>query len=93
VFKSAMTPILNPATIQEYLNFSLFGFALLRFWGCWIGFKAASEAVDSSASVEVDPQSAGQNIPTQRFRHAAGRRESPLVASWNRLWLGARATA
>jgi len=55
-FEAAMMPILNPATIQDYLDLGLFGFALSRFSGCWVAFKAASEAVDSSASVYVDPQ-------------------------------------
>jgi indolepyruvate ferredoxin oxidoreductase len=54
VFEAAMMPILNPATIQDYLDFGLFGFALSRFSGCWIGFKATSEAVDSSASVDAN---------------------------------------
>ena len=55
VFEAAMMPVVNPATIQDYLDFGLFGFALSRFSGCWVGFKATSEAVDSSASIEVDP--------------------------------------
>ena len=56
VFEAAMMPILNPATIQDYLDFGLFGFALSRFSGCWIGFKAVSETVDSSASIDADPE-------------------------------------
>ena len=32
-------PILYPATIQEYLDFGLHGFALARYAGCWVGFK------------------------------------------------------
>ena len=64
VFEAAMMPVLNPATIQDYLDFGLFGFALSRFSGCWIGFKATSEAVDSSASVLLDPQRAAIVLPT-----------------------------
>src|ERR1700723_3824258 len=56
IFEAAMIPVLNPATVQDYLDFGLFGFALSRFCGCWVGFKATSEAVDSSASVFVDPE-------------------------------------
>ncbi len=63
VFEAAMMPLLNPATIQDYLDFGLFGFALSRFSGCWVGFKATSEAVDSSASVAVDPQRITVTIP------------------------------
>jgi len=64
VFEAAMMPILNPATIQDFLDLGLFGFALSRFSGCWVGFKATSEAVDSSASVDVDPQRAAVIVPT-----------------------------
>jgi indolepyruvate ferredoxin oxidoreductase len=52
---AAMMPILNPATVQEYLDFGILGFALSRYSGCWVGFKAISETVESAASVTVDP--------------------------------------
>src|SRR5262252_4753079 len=55
VFAAAMMPIINPSTLQEYLDFGLYGFALSRFSGCWVGFKAISETAESSASVETDP--------------------------------------
>jgi indolepyruvate ferredoxin oxidoreductase len=54
VFQAAMMPVLNPATVQEYIDFGLFGFAMSRFTGCWVGFKAISETVESSASIDVD---------------------------------------
>ncbi len=54
-FLAAMMPVINPATVQEYLDFGLWGFALSRFSGCWLGFIAISETVESSASVWVDP--------------------------------------
>src|SRR6266704_5182293 len=56
IFQAAMMPILNPANIREYLEFGLYGFALSRFSGCWVGFKAIAETVESSTSVEVDPR-------------------------------------
>ena len=56
IFQAAMIPILNPATVQEYLDFGLIGFALSRFSGCWVGFKAIAETVESSASVYIDPE-------------------------------------
>ncbi|HXA70144.1 MAG TPA: indolepyruvate ferredoxin oxidoreductase family protein, partial [Stellaceae bacterium] len=63
IFIAAMMPILNPATVQEYLDFGLLGFALSRYSGCWIGFKAVAEAVESSASVSVDPHRVEIIIP------------------------------
>ena len=49
-------PILNPASVQEYLDLGLHGFALSRFAGTWIGFKCLTDTVDSAASVEVGPE-------------------------------------
>jgi indolepyruvate ferredoxin oxidoreductase len=63
IFEAAMIPVLNPATVQDYLDFGLFGFALSRFSGCWVGFKATSEAVDSAASVVVDPERVAISLP------------------------------
>lgn len=64
VYAAAMMPILNPSTVQEYLDFGLYGFAMSRFSGCWVGFKAISEAVESSASVYVDNDRVKIVIPT-----------------------------
>lgn len=54
-FMDAMVPVLNPAGVQEFLDLGLFGWALSRYSGCWVGFKTIAETVDSSASVYVDP--------------------------------------
>jgi indolepyruvate ferredoxin oxidoreductase len=48
-------PMLHPATVQEYLDYGLIGFALSRFSGLWVGFKCLTTTVESSASIEVDP--------------------------------------
>jgi indolepyruvate ferredoxin oxidoreductase len=64
IYAAAMMPILNPATVQEYLDFGIYGFALSRFSGCWVGFKAISEAVESSASVDVDVDRVKIVLPT-----------------------------
>ncbi|MGE0288227.1 MAG: indolepyruvate ferredoxin oxidoreductase family protein [Bradyrhizobium sp.] len=54
VFASALMPVVNPATLQDYLDLGILGFALSRFSGCWVGFKAISETVESSASIISD---------------------------------------
>src|SRR5260370_2205969 len=54
-FAAALMPILNPATLQDYLDLRLYGFALSRFSRCWVRFKAISETVERSASIYSDP--------------------------------------
>ena len=54
-FQDLMIPVLNPAGVQEFLDLGLYGWAMSRFSGCWVGFKTISETVESSASVDLDP--------------------------------------
>ncbi len=51
----AMMPVLHPAGVQEILDLGIYGWALSRYSGCWVGFKAIAENVDSSMSVDVSP--------------------------------------
>lgn len=48
-------PILNPANVAEYEEFGLYGYALSRYSGMWVGFKAISETVESAQSCAVNP--------------------------------------
>lgn len=52
---AALIPVLYPASLQEYLACGLYGFALSRFSGLWVGFKCATEVVETSGTVLVDP--------------------------------------
>ena len=54
-FMTFMMPNLNPSSVAEYLEFGLYGLALSRFSGMWVGFKAISETVESAMSVELQP--------------------------------------
>ncbi len=57
-FMAWFMPTLNPASVAEYLQFGEWGYALSRFSGMWVGFKAISETVESAASVELVPDRA-----------------------------------
>ncbi|HRP95809.1 MAG TPA: indolepyruvate ferredoxin oxidoreductase family protein [Rhodocyclaceae bacterium] len=63
VFKGLMMPVLAPAGIQDYLEYGLHGFALSRYSGCWVAFKALTDTVETSASVDVDPFAVNTVIP------------------------------
>ena len=64
-------PILNPANVQDYLDFGILGWALSRYSGCWVGFKCLTDTVESSGSVAVDPDRVGIRIP-EDFELPAG---------------------
>ncbi len=55
--------VLYPATVQEFLDFGLHGFALSRHAGVWVGFKCVNETVESTATVEVDPARVDCRVP------------------------------
>src|SRR5216684_3635778 len=63
-FMDASIPVLNPAGVQDILDFGLYGWAMSRYSGCWIALKTIAETVDSSASVFVDPARVGLVFPT-----------------------------
>jgi hypothetical protein len=62
-FKSMMMPVLAPAGVQDYLDFGVHGWALSRYSGCWVAFKALADTVETSASVDVDPLRVTTKIP------------------------------
>jgi indolepyruvate ferredoxin oxidoreductase len=53
-FQSWHAPVVAPANIAEYLEFGLYGWALSRFSGNWVGFTALSETVESGSTVDLD---------------------------------------
>ncbi|MDB5806304.1 MAG: indolepyruvate ferredoxin oxidoreductase [Betaproteobacteria bacterium] len=55
MFAAAMIPMLYPSNVQEYLDLGIHGWAMSRFSGCYVGFKALADTVESIASVDADP--------------------------------------
>ncbi|MBL8582672.1 MAG: indolepyruvate ferredoxin oxidoreductase family protein, partial [Rhizobiaceae bacterium] len=52
-FVDAMIPILNPAGVQELVDYGLLGIALSRFAGTWTAIKCVKDNVEATASVDV----------------------------------------
>ena len=48
-------PIVHPASVDEYVDFGLWGWAASRHSGAWVAFKAVSETVESGRSMDVQP--------------------------------------
>ena len=62
-FIAASIPVLNPANVQEVLDYGIIGWELSRYSGCWVALKTIAENVDSSAVVDVDPLRIQVKIP------------------------------
>jgi len=59
----AMIPVLNPAGVQDIVDFGLFGWALSRYSGCWVGLKCVHDTVEASASIAINRARAAAVIP------------------------------
>ena len=51
-FVDVMIPILNPAGVQEILDYGLYGFAMSRYTGAWAALKCMHETVESTAVID-----------------------------------------
>ena len=54
-FMDAMIPVLAPADVREIVEFGLYGIALSRFSGCWVGLKVTQETADATQTIVLDP--------------------------------------
>src|SRR5690349_18717162 len=51
-FVDVMIPILNPAGVQEIVDYGLYGWAMSRFCGSWVALKSMHETVESTAVID-----------------------------------------
>jgi indolepyruvate ferredoxin oxidoreductase len=51
-FVDVMIPILNPAGVQEIIDYALYGWAMSRFTGAWAALKCMHETVESTGIVD-----------------------------------------
>ena len=64
VFIAGMLPVLAPADTQEFLDLGLYGWALSRFSGLWVGFKAVTDNLELTRTVDLDPNRVRIVLPT-----------------------------
>ena len=65
VFIGASIPVLNPANVQEVLDFGIHGWELSRYSGCWVAIKAITDNMDSAISATIDPGRIQIAIPNE----------------------------
>ena len=78
----AYLPIVSPAGVQEILDYGLYGYALSRFAGLWVGLKTMKDTIEATAVIEsalgrydfvtpeFDMPDGGLNIRLVDDRHA-----------------------
>jgi indolepyruvate ferredoxin oxidoreductase len=56
-------PVLNPSNTQEMLDFGLYGIAMSRFGGSWVGLKLSTDICDGGAIVEFGAERCPVELP------------------------------
>ena len=56
-------PLLYPSNVQEFHDYGLHGWAMSRYAGLWVSMKCVTDVVESSASIEMDPDDLRIVIP------------------------------
>ena len=62
-FIDVMIPILNPAGVQEIVDYGLYGWAMSRFCGAWVALKSMHETVESTAVIDGSLERVNIAIP------------------------------
>src|SRR6202158_1045675 len=70
-FIDVMIPVLNPAGVQEVLDYGLYGWAMSRFTGAWVALKTMHETIESTAAIDGSLDSGNIVVPTDCSMPAA----------------------
>ncbi|NLP63419.1 indolepyruvate ferredoxin oxidoreductase family protein [Paraburkholderia sacchari] len=54
-FIAAGIPVLYPSNVQEYIDYGLHGWAMSRYSGLWVAMKCVTDVIESTASIDLDP--------------------------------------
>ena len=60
----AHMPVLSPAGVQEILDYGLYGWALSRYAGVWVGLKTMKDTVEATSVVDGRPDRMSFVSPT-----------------------------
>ncbi len=51
-FLDVAVPVLNPAGVQEIIDYGLYGYALSRYAGVWVGLKCVKDNIESTEVID-----------------------------------------
>ena len=70
-------PILNPSGVQEIVDYGLYGLAMSRYCGAWVGLKCLHDAVESTAVIDGAPDRVNVVVPGDPYDLGDGRAFRP----------------
>jgi len=53
---AANMPILYPATTEEFIEYGLYGWAMSRFSGLWVGLKGVTDTIELTSTISTDTE-------------------------------------
>ncbi|WP_281994662.1 indolepyruvate ferredoxin oxidoreductase family protein [Ruegeria faecimaris] len=56
-------PVVSPAGVQEILDYGVYGFALSRFAGVWVGLKTMKDTIEVTSVVDGNPDRMNVVVP------------------------------
>ena len=59
----AYMPVVSPAGVQEIMDYGIYGYALSRFSGLWVGLKTMKDTVEATSVVDGNPDRMQLVIP------------------------------
>jgi indolepyruvate ferredoxin oxidoreductase len=59
----AYMPVVSPAGVQEVLDYGIYGWALSRYSGLWVGLKTMKDTVEATSVVDGDPHRVSLVMP------------------------------
>ncbi|MGB1263610.1 MAG: indolepyruvate ferredoxin oxidoreductase family protein, partial [Cognaticolwellia sp.] len=77
-------PVVYPSNVEEFFEFGLFGWAMSRYCGLWVGFKSVNETVEQTATVDIDIDGFNFKLPddaptADRSVHYKPRTYAPML--------------
>ncbi|MBO9464923.1 indolepyruvate ferredoxin oxidoreductase family protein [Tropicibacter sp. R15_0] len=60
----AYMPVVSPAGVQELIDYGIYGIALSRYAGVWVGLKTMKDTVEATAVVDGRPDRMNLVLPT-----------------------------
>ncbi|MEP2029933.1 MAG: indolepyruvate ferredoxin oxidoreductase family protein [Paracoccaceae bacterium] len=59
----AYMPVVSPAGVQEVLDYGIYGIALSRFSGLWVGLKTMKDTIEATSVVDGNPERMSLIVP------------------------------